>query len=1244
MDSRLDLVTHKEIERTQRRRRRVRDEKTMEDWEGEMKVWEPKGLAYMPYSEFDIYRREELDSLIPDNNGVYDFSKLGQKFVKVDNKSPSQDHGVSTGFNNLHLGAPNNGGLCQTCGNVYRNCQGHFGVIYLKKMLFFHQLFIGDLRYLLSCFCMESFEKTKHELEPDIHLVVRRTTIENDENFMATSGRERIRLIGLTKICEHCGAKNRVYKTRKVDLIEAVKSMVDEKATRVPSIKKNDKYLGLSWEIVGSRGETQNHLSEYTAYRLLRGFDILPDARRFEMLDMLGYTQHPYLSGLIVTHLIVVPPNYRNRRIMGAETSKQKTTIDETYTAILRCLEFNQEHPPSKCWPVLCNRLTTLFKTVLVNNTLAHKAGLMRRDLNGTRCNFSGRTVLTLNAWLPFDVVGIPEIFAERITRKVKVVRDDAQIITNNEIRLSKAEKMIQEGKIVSYFKSDLPTSRSIIRSMTSLPQIKPGYYVERKLQDGDYVLVNRQPTIHSRGVMAYRIKIIGGKSIQINMAATTPLHADFDGDEINIQVPQTAEAVEQCRNEGNVTNLILNPHDQGVMLGLVFELLDAGYRLSDDKTWVSREIYDDVTRKTFENNNFSSFDEIIERALQAGLSESEIFKEGKISGKLLFSTVLPRGFNHLNGSVQISNGVLIKGRLSNAHIGVYPGGSIIQALLLENPTNKEAVNFLNYGNRLLLSWQDHYPNTFGLDDFILGIGRKDRDNEKFKNIRKEYRDKINDTVNSLKNISNTVIWPMERNMFQRTLYQNWEKVGESINKYVSELEGKLPQDDPLFPGLMFFLGSSFDDKTLKYLESLKIGYRFNPGWIDDILFLDQEVYSKVSLANVKIEDLVSKFADEIVWLIAGYGDDEQFETKLSVLLNGLEDLEISQVINAAKVAQTPRINNETREKINNETRESINRIFNGEGEKGDKARKFIIQRYQKEQIALFLSETNVVENTKEARLQSRKLQAQAITSFCERIFTTLNEIPKQKIDYIVRLIKETLDGLAEHNPFQLVSYLPLIPGIIKNDVFDRIDDPIEREWAETTRMRQRAGKFSSYVGETSRINDLPLHSFIKIAKNAGSKGKDSYPGMDIAVGQVYLRGGFLPVFNNMNRCLVYDRDTIHPASRGFVQESLMVGVSPRSSFQMHMAGRESNIITADETPTSGYAHRRLGMILENIKVSRGHSLISGSQRLIQPVYGDDGFSSERMVSAKGIYGQTVYSFMDIKGCVQDDLTGNGYY
>ena len=74
------------------------------------------------------------------------------------------------------------------------------------------------------------------------------------------------------------------------------------------------------------------------------------------------------------------------------------------------------------------------------------------------------------------------------------------------------------------------------------------GDVVERHLIDGDIVLFNRQPSLHKVSIMAHEVHVVQGRTFRFNECCCTPYNADFDGDEMNLHVPQTEEAPAEAK------------------------------------------------------------------------------------------------------------------------------------------------------------------------------------------------------------------------------------------------------------------------------------------------------------------------------------------------------------------------------------------------------------------------------------------------------------------------------------------------------------------------------------------------------------------------------------------------------------------------------------------------------------------------------------------------------------------------
>merc|ERR1711871_1424830 len=79
--------------------------------------------------------------------------------------------------------------------------------------------------------------------------------------------------------------------------------------------------------------------------------------------------------------------------------------------------------------------------------------------------------------------------------------------------------------------------------------KIEPGDIVHRHMLDGDAVLFNRQPTLHRMSMMCHIVKVMEkGDTFRLNVGCTKPYNADFDGDEMNLHMPQDEQAEIELR------------------------------------------------------------------------------------------------------------------------------------------------------------------------------------------------------------------------------------------------------------------------------------------------------------------------------------------------------------------------------------------------------------------------------------------------------------------------------------------------------------------------------------------------------------------------------------------------------------------------------------------------------------------------------------------------------------------------
>ena len=112
------------------------------------------------------------------------------------------------------------------------------------------------------------------------------------------------------------------------------------------------------------------------------------------------------------------------------------------------------------------------------------------------------------------------------------------------------------------------------VRDLEDYP-LELGWIVERHLRDDDAVLFNRQPSLHKMSIMGHRAKILDWSTFRLNLSVTTPYNADFDGDEMNLHVPQSITARTDAEQIMMVPRNIVTPQSNRNVMGIVRAFID---------------------------------------------------------------------------------------------------------------------------------------------------------------------------------------------------------------------------------------------------------------------------------------------------------------------------------------------------------------------------------------------------------------------------------------------------------------------------------------------------------------------------------------------------------------------------------------------------------------------------------------------------------------------------------------------
>ncbi len=188
---------------------------------------------------------------------------------------------------------------------------------------------------------------------------------------------------------------------------------------------------------------------------------------------------------------------------------------------------------------------------------LKGKQGRFRGNLSGKRVDFSGRTVILPDPNLRIDEVAVPDRVAKVLTYPEKVTRYNRhklqRLVLNGALEHPGANYIMKQGE-------DAKRNLRFGDRVKLAKQLRVGDVVERHIEDGDVVLFNRQPSLHRLLILLHYAKIRPWRTFRLNECVCTPYNADFDGDEMNLHVPQTEEARAEAINLMGVKNNLLTP------------------------------------------------------------------------------------------------------------------------------------------------------------------------------------------------------------------------------------------------------------------------------------------------------------------------------------------------------------------------------------------------------------------------------------------------------------------------------------------------------------------------------------------------------------------------------------------------------------------------------------------------------------------------------------------------------------
>lgn len=444
------------------------------------------------------------------------------------------------GLFDIRMGPLEYNRYCGTCGLKASSCPNHMGHLELEVPVY-HAMFFDMTKKLLRTVCSNcskliiSRNTTDENLRTEINRI--RNIKSNQKRFDAY-----LKLISSSKI-KTCGGDGIIGCGKKIH-------------TNVVKDPSNSTKILLEWNYGPGEKEFLNIMPE----DVLRVFKRISD----EDMEILGF--NPLFNRpewLILTVLPVPPPAVRPSII---EDSGQRREDDLTHKLcdIIKCNNMIRDKMKatkvnydniSKIALALQYHVFTLYdnqmpgmcpslqrngrKLKSVSDRMKKKDGRIRGNLNAKRVDQSARSVITPDPFISIDELGVPIKVAMNLTFPEIV----------NTYNIEAMRKLVKEGpenwpgaKYIRKAGIDGTTMNIKYGNRNDIAnKLKYGDIVHRHLIDGDYVLFNRQPSLHKMSMMCHRVKIMPYKTFRLNVLVTPPYNADFDGDKLSSCLQQVA-------------------------------------------------------------------------------------------------------------------------------------------------------------------------------------------------------------------------------------------------------------------------------------------------------------------------------------------------------------------------------------------------------------------------------------------------------------------------------------------------------------------------------------------------------------------------------------------------------------------------------------------------------------------------------------------------------------------------------
>lgn len=607
---------------------------------------------------------------------------------------------VPSGLFDPRMGVLEHNAYCRTCEQKNIFCPGHFGHIKLARPVF-HPMFYENTRKLLKCVC---YRCSRLLISPTEEYKEIFTKIQQTKNLQKR-WEQMFKLINNNNKIKRCGD----------DGAPGCGARLPNRYAKEGTLK-----IVAEW-----KEPTETVKKEFTAEEVYAIFQRISEPD----MEALGFNpkwNRP--DWMICTVLPVPPPTVRpsiieeNGQRREDDLTHKLCDIIKTNNQLKQRLDkpnANEEH-----LTVITGALQYHIATFLdnqipglppaqqrngrklksVSDRLKKKEGRIRGNLNGKRVDQSARSVITPDPYISLDELGVPVKIAMNLTFPETV----------------NAYNMEEMRRLVSTGPNEWPGAKDIRKKADGktytlkygdrekmAEELTEGDIVDRHLRDGDYVLFNRQPSLHKMSMMCHRVRVMPYSTFRLNPCACSSYNADFDGDEMNTFVATSIQSMSELKDLANVPYLVISPKDGKPIIEVIQDTMVGSFRISKDIT----TIHD----KTFANLQMvnSYFNGILPLPS----------KEHTYTGRQATSAIMPPGLhiqlkNRLKETVLIKNGEHVSGIIDKNIFHAMSSGII--PVVFHDYSPFEVRRFLDNLQRLICRWLLTAGFSVGISDLVV--------------------------------------------------------------------------------------------------------------------------------------------------------------------------------------------------------------------------------------------------------------------------------------------------------------------------------------------------------------------------------------------------------------------------------------------------------------------------------------------------------------------------------------------